>query len=713
MNFLRGFRCIGLLLLIVFPFKINAQLSIGGIPKGKYGISAMSTEIIEMPSIDTVELLNKEKNNHSKAFVFGYNFNTNITTTNHGSWHNKGSDEQYWDTKIRSNGAYSISILLTNFKLKAGEKLFIYTRQEVMGAFTSANNHPSEILAIAPIRGDNVTVEFSTPYNEGKQGSFKIAKVTHAYKNIYDLPGSCNININCSEGTDWQIVKRAVCKLIIDGGTLCTGTLVNNTQNNTVPYMLTANHCINTDDEAANTVIFFDYESTSCYGNSGNDSHTLSGSYLRSTLYEGDFSLLELYNIPLPSFKPYYAGWTKEVSSNMNEVVSIHHPWGGVKKISVSKKHPTTTTYFDANEPPRTTNNFWLIGKWDSGVTEPGSSGGALFDMQGKIIGSLTGGEADCSNPVKDYFSKFANNIDAVAFNTEKMSYWLNSDNLNISFLNGFDPYGSINYTCDTFSHIYANEIDTVLPYQYGSGYNTGHNSDSITQYAEKFYTTDTIELSGALFNVYQKGMYGGIVLNVYTGNEIPETKVFESYISYNNMQPDSKNYFGFNQYPALKVHGNYFISYEIFYQPGDTFTVRQTFLHDTNKTNTAYLLADNTWQKFNKYMGYVGGTSLGIEPVSCKKYTSEKDEENRYLAYPNPVIYNQYGSYIYSQLPLNAHNIEKVEVCDLMGRTIKTNCILTGDVVSTDVSALHNGIYILRIFTTNKIYSAKFMVAN
>ena len=707
----RCFRYIILLLLITLPFTIEAQLSIGGIPRGKYTITSMRTEIIEMPTIDTVDLLNREKQNKTKAFIFGYNFNTNISVSNHGIWHDKGSSNQYWDLIIQSNRAYSLSILFKDFKLKAGEKLFVYNQTEILGAFTETNNHQSGILAIAPIRGDNVIIEFSTPYDDGNQGSFNITNVSHAYKDIYALPapGSCNININCTEGNGWQTVKRAVCKLIIidtiNKNTIsCSGTLINNAQNNSIPYLLTANHCISTDDEAAKTVVYFDYESASCYGNTGNSGKTLSGSYLRSTLYEGDFTLLELYNHPIPSFKPYYAGWTKEYGSNMDTVVAIHHPQGAVKKISISKSHPFTDSFLDYSEAPRTTNNFWRIAKWDAGVTEEGSSGCALFDINGRIVGSLTGGGAKCGSPFKDYFSKFTNNIDVSILNSPRMSHWLNPDSLDISTLNGFDPYNSENYNCDTFSHVYPNENEVILPYQKGIGYNTGKNSDSIAQYAEKFYSNDTntIELSGAIFKIHEKGT-NGIIINVYKGNEIPETKVFETYVSYSNMQDSAENYFEF--YPSVKVQGNFFVSYKIFYQPNDTFAVYQT-LPDENKTNSAYLFADGSWQSFNKYFGYSGGTSLDIEPISCKLYTSSNASNSTLKVYPNPNKNN----YLYSELPFNASNITKVEICDLLGRTIRTDYILNGNVIQTNVAAIQNGVYFLRIFTTNKVYSAKFL---
>ena len=52
----------------------------------------------------------------------------------------------------------------------------------------------------------------------------------------------------------------------------------------------------------------------------------------------------------------------------------------------------------------------WWIDAWESGVTEPGSSGSPLFDQNQRIIGQLYGGAAACSGSVNngayDYYGR-------------------------------------------------------------------------------------------------------------------------------------------------------------------------------------------------------------------------------------------------------------------------------------------------------------------
>ena len=49
----------------------------------------------------------------------------------------------------------------------------------------------------------------------------------------------------------------------------------------------------------------------------------------------------------------------------------------------------------------------WHISNWEDGTTEPGSSGSPLFNQDGRVIGQLYGGTANCSNNIDDYYGRF------------------------------------------------------------------------------------------------------------------------------------------------------------------------------------------------------------------------------------------------------------------------------------------------------------------
>ena len=106
----------------------------------------------------------------------------------------------------------------------------------------------------------------------------------------------------------------------------------------------------------------------------------------------------------------YYAGWTRS-GANPSVGACIHHPGGDWKKISIPRSvQSAAASGSDAN--------FWNV-KWYSGddnkgVTEQGSSGSALFNAQGLIVGQLYAGASGCeylyqnTGNLFDYYGKLS-----------------------------------------------------------------------------------------------------------------------------------------------------------------------------------------------------------------------------------------------------------------------------------------------------------------
>ncbi len=212
-----------------------------------------------------------------------------------------------------------------------------------------------------------------------------------------------NNNTICPESAGWQNEINSVAMIVVGSNGICTGSLINNTNNDGHPYFLTANHC--TGNSVTNWVFRFNWESPSCENNNPSESsidyQTVSGSTMLAQGEEADYALLEINNgnpIPL-EYDPYYAGWDA-TGANPTFQVGVHHPRGDLKKISFDNDPAGSSTSFG--------NAFtWQVFNWDDGTTEPGSSGSPLFDQNHRIIGQLFGGQATCSNNVNDYYGKF------------------------------------------------------------------------------------------------------------------------------------------------------------------------------------------------------------------------------------------------------------------------------------------------------------------
>lgn len=208
----------------------------------------------------------------------------------------------------------------------------------------------------------------------------------------------CEIDINCIEGDEWQTLKRSICQ-IETPRLLCSGTLVNNTSYNGVPYVLTAEHCLNNELYPQNSVFTFGYENSECFGDDANMEKSVSGAYLIATGDSIDFTLVRLTKRPPREYDVYYAGWDMR-KTNFNSSVTLHHPNADAMKISFDFDPMATPTSLpgDLNDYI-VASNFW-IKQWDIGTTEGGSSGSGLFNDHKRIIGVLSGGLAGCGEPI-------------------------------------------------------------------------------------------------------------------------------------------------------------------------------------------------------------------------------------------------------------------------------------------------------------------------
>ncbi|MEE4198659.1 MAG: T9SS type A sorting domain-containing protein [Bacteroidales bacterium] len=481
-----------------------SQLSQQGIPH-QLGESKQNIPAIFLPSVDLEKLLAEDAlylESRLKPLRFATMIETDISPANAGVWDTLANGDKIWQVKIVSSGAYSLSVVFDYYNLPPGAELFIYNRENnhSLGAFTSHNNKKNKKLAIAPVKGEEMIIEYFEPREVDFSGKLHISSVGHDYKNIYHLlsnssksfgsSGSCNININCPEGDLWQTVKKSVCKITFNGF-LCSGALVNTTKNDGTPYFLTAKHCIDDAFDAENAIFYFNYESPTCDNIDGDKTQTISGSTLIATPPSRtlDFSLLELSELPPPEYSPYYAGWSRDFA-NPSTVTSIHHPSGDIKKITVANKGATTGDFGGYY----TENSHWWIEAWDIGTTEGGSSGSPLFDQNQRIIGDLTGGEASCSYNFNDYYQQFHRSWQDYSDPEQQLKKWLDPDSSESIFIDGYLPFDTIPshlkaYPRDTLVFLAWNEI---VDHENRSNFYIYRNNIKLDSTQNNFYTDST-----------------------------------------------------------------------------------------------------------------------------------------------------------------------------------------------------------------------------
>ncbi|MDX2218657.1 MAG: trypsin-like peptidase domain-containing protein [Burkholderiales bacterium] len=171
---------------------------------------------------------------------------------------------------------------------------------------------------------------------------------------------------------------------------VCTGTLLSDgDQSSEAPYILTAAHCIDSAAAAATVVSFWNFEARSCGAKSAGDYvQVTGGARLLHTNATSDVSLLMLNQ--LSPAGAYFAGWDPNAPQSGESGITLHHPRGDLKKVSVAQ--------LVAGSGGNSTANFSTVA-WLSGTTEPGSSGAGLFTLAGgeyRLRGTLLGGTATC-----------------------------------------------------------------------------------------------------------------------------------------------------------------------------------------------------------------------------------------------------------------------------------------------------------------------------
>jgi lysyl endopeptidase len=259
-----------------------------------------------------------------------------------------------------------------------------------------------------------------TPWTEGSSQEVEVfsaarpaqAPVVEAIVHFDSSPlakasaGACSPDVVCTSGDaarDAAIAERrnSVALVSFVEGTdarVCTGTLIN-TEKFPTPYLVTANHCVATAAAAASvTTLWFD-EATTCGGTTVSPAlrQVAGGATLVLTSYGPDSTLLQLKsNAPAGAV---FSGWNAARLADGDEVVSISHPQGDVKKFALGAEKAELLV---RNYPQQ------MYGvSFTRGVTEGGSSGSGLFTMaggslqlRGVLSGSTlrTGAELSCAN---------------------------------------------------------------------------------------------------------------------------------------------------------------------------------------------------------------------------------------------------------------------------------------------------------------------------
>ena len=402
----------------------------------------------------------------SSALDYARPGDVSLSSAQHGEWQVTG-DQAIWRLKLHSEEALSLSVTLTRMQLPQAATLSLYDGQGQRwhGPLSSAQltRHAQFWSPLVP--GNELVVELRTPKAERADTSLSINQVQHGFRDLslFSKSGSCNIDVACSQADAWTDAVRAAARITLGGQRLCSAMLLNNTSQDGDPLLLTARHCgVSADGEfsADSVVVYWNYQTSQCGGSpDGNLRQNQSGATLLADNATSDFTLLRLNAQPPSNYQVYYAGWDARGLAPTSGV-SVHHPGGDEKRISVYREAAVPRT---ANVDGSSVQSWQVY--WSEGVTEGGSSGSGLWNEDHRVVGHLSGGNSSCDNPDgTDVYGRFDSSWDSNSAADKQLRAWLDPSGSGQLTLDGLDPATtSLSARDDAYTEVPADSSQILL----------------------------------------------------------------------------------------------------------------------------------------------------------------------------------------------------------------------------------------------------------
>lgn len=331
------------------------------------------------------------------------------------NWHAAVDGGQTARIALRSPGAAALRAALRLGGLPAGAELRFAAGGEARSVVDVVDAEAiRKLAALQPVywspvtAGDTQEIELYLPRGaDPRWVEVVVTGLSHLVASPSgDLSGAkigeseaCHIDTRCVSNPTaaFTNAKNAVARMVFqkDGGSfLCTGTLLNDTDNTTqAPYLYSAAHCFTSQSEGSTLTTFWFYEATGCRSNVLDGAARQVGGGAQVLFANADSDVLFLRLNSAAPTGAYFLGWNAAPVSAGTEFLAIHHPAGDVKKVSAGR-----VTGSGASD--LASGSFIKAGYTD-GTTEGGSSGCGLLTLDnGELLlrGGLLGGFAACTN---------------------------------------------------------------------------------------------------------------------------------------------------------------------------------------------------------------------------------------------------------------------------------------------------------------------------
>ena len=351
-----------------------------------------------------------------------------------------------WTTAVRSEGAQSVRVHISDMSLPMNTELFVYSAEgQAHGPYAGTGPNDTGEFWTPSVNGSELFVQVRH-YGIAVQADlistwFIIDQIGHIDPSAVELGAvgeygigsrcygaECVENASCYEAetsllggaesavAHYQFIKRPYIYM-------CSGGLLADSDTGSeIAYFLSANHCVSKQKDANSAEFFFDYAKP-CGIDCGDPEvdaglKITGGAEILSTSSTSDYTLMTI-KAGVPAGRV-FLGWTNaEIAfTNGAGLFRLSHPSGGPLSYST---HGVDTAKGTCSSWPR---GDWIYSTDTLGATEGGSSGSPVLNAAGEVVGQLSGG---CGTNIGEDCDTVNNaTVDgAIARYYDQVSQWL------------------------------------------------------------------------------------------------------------------------------------------------------------------------------------------------------------------------------------------------------------------------------------------------
>lgn len=418
----RYIKCSLLVLLMFLACRSFSQVSVPGFPASfTYELPMAGISEFNLPFINNEELILSDTCLECKLnFAIDLDFELDFFQNSVKEIVSNGFEEvEIYRLKIISPTAHALNVIFNHFSLQEDSKFYVYSPADTanfLGAFGKLNNKANGVFVSGRIWDNEIVLELNRKKRILGQPAdiLNIGSFIHVYKDRDDFGDAleCHENVICAPWyNEWCNEIRSVVKFEKTRNgrrAVSSAVLLNNTNNDFDPLILTAHHSVDNVDDFNTVLLYFNFQSITCNpSTNGNDRMFITGADVLSVNESStgwgcpDMAIMRAHEAVPMQFNAFYSGWNRRAYSSLPSddiAVGIHHPSGDVKKFSRGERsNPWFSSCIRVN--------------WDIGYTEGGSSGSPLFVSTREVVGVLSWSwheEDDCEDDANFFYSKLS-----------------------------------------------------------------------------------------------------------------------------------------------------------------------------------------------------------------------------------------------------------------------------------------------------------------